>query len=393
MEKIQVKNLVKIFGDNPKRGLKLLEKGHTKEQILAETGLTVGVNDVSFDINANEIFVIMGLSGSGKSTLLRCLNRLIEPTSGEVMLGDSNITSLDKKELRDVRKHKFGMVFQNFALFPQRTILENTEFGLEVHDDITEENRKEKSLDALEKVGLKGWEDKYPDELSGGMQQRVGLARALAVDPDILLMDEPFSALDPLIKREMQDQLLDLYEELNKTIVFITHDLDEALKLGDRIAIMKDGEVVQVGTAEEILTDAKNDYVREFVQNVNRSQILTAEDIMIKPEELLYENDGIKTAKYKMKRNGLSSMFAVKGKRKYRGIIRLENLIDAKKEKKDIKDLIENTKTARPDETLDELFGDMADLDVPLPVVDEENNLLGIIVKGTVLSNLAGEDD
>ncbi|MTI69317.1 MAG: glycine betaine/L-proline ABC transporter ATP-binding protein [Firmicutes bacterium] len=390
MEKIQVKNLVKIFGDNPKRGLKLLKKGYTKDEILAETGLTVGVNNVSFDINANEIFVIMGLSGSGKSTLLRCLNRLIEPTSGEVMLGDSNITSLDKKELRDVRKHKFGMVFQNFALFPQRTILENTEFGLEVHDDITEENRKEKSLDALEKVGLKGWEDKYPDELSGGMQQRVGLARALAVDPDILLMDEPFSALDPLIKREMQDQLLDLYEELNKTIVFITHDLDEALKLGDRIAIMKDGEVVQVGTAEEILTDAKNDYVREFVQNVNRSQILTAEDIMIKPEELLYENDGIKTAKYKMKRNGLSSMFAVKGKRKYRGIIRLENLIDSKK---DIKDLIENTKTAKPDETLDELFKDMADLDVPLPVVDKDNNLLGIIVKGTVLSNLAGEDD
>ncbi|MTI66167.1 MAG: glycine betaine/L-proline ABC transporter ATP-binding protein [Firmicutes bacterium] len=390
MEKIQVKKLVKIFGDNPKRGLKLLKKGHTKEEILAETGLTVGVNDVSFDINANEIFVIMGLSGSGKSTLLRCLNRLIEPTSGEVKLGDSNITSLDKKELRDVRKHKFGMVFQNFALFPQRTILENTEFGLEVHDDITEENRKEKSLDALEKVGLKGWEDKYPDELSGGMQQRVGLARALAVEPDILLMDEPFSALDPLIKREMQDQLLDLYEELNKTIVFITHDLDEALKLGDRIAIMKDGEVVQVGTAEEILTDAKNEYVREFVQNVNRSQILTAEDIMIKPKAVLYENDGIKTAKYKMKRNGLTSMFAVKGKRKFKGIVRLENLIDAKK---DIKDFIESTKTARPYETLDELFGDMADLDVPLPVVDKDNNLLGIIVKGTVLSNLAGEDD
>ena len=388
MEKIEVQNLSKIFGDKPKRGVKLLKEGYSKEEILDKTGLTVGVNNVNFEIDSNEIFVIMGLSGSGKSTLLRCLNRLIEPTSGTVSIGGTDITNLDKKSLREIRKKKFGMVFQNFGLLPYKTVVENAEFGLEVQD-ISDEEKRKRAEDALEKVGLKGWEDKYPDELSGGMQQRVGLARALAVDSDILLMDEPFSALDPLIKNEMQDLLLDLYEEVNKTIVFITHDLDEALKLGDRIAIMKDGEIVQLGTAEEILTNSKTEYVEEFVKNVNRSRILTAKDIMTKPIAFLHENDGMEMARYKMSHNNISSIIAVKGKRKYRGIIRMEDVFDAiKNDESDVSKLIKDTKTAKPDDSLDELSSDISELDVPIPVIDENNNVLGVIVKGNILANI-----
>ncbi|SKC84257.1 quaternary amine ABC transporter ATP-binding protein [Maledivibacter halophilus] len=388
MEKIEVQNLSKVFGHNPKRGIKMIKDGYSKKEILEKTGLTVGVNNVNFDIKQNEIFVIMGLSGSGKSTLLRCLNRLIQPTSGKVIIDNTNITSLDKNSLREIRKKKFAMVFQNFGLLPYKTVLENAEFGLEVQE-VSKDDKINRAREALKKVGLESWEDKYPDELSGGMQQRVGLARALAVDPDILLMDEPFSALDPLIKREMQDLLLDIYEGLNKTIVFITHDLDEALKLGDRIAIMKDGEIVQLGTPEEILINSKNEYVEEFVKNVNRSIVLTAGDIMVKPVALLYENDGLEMAKYKMSRNKISSIFAVSEKRKYRGIVHFKDVYEAiGKGKNDISKLIKNTKIARPDDTINDLSSDIATSNVPLPIVDEDNNLLGIIVKGTILANI-----
>lgn len=391
MEEIEVKNLVKVFGKPSQTCKKLIKEGCSKNEILEKTGLTVGINNVSFNINQNEIFVIMGLSGSGKSTLLRCLNRLIEPTEGKVIVGGKDITKLDKKSLRNLRKEKFAMVFQNFALFPHRTIIENIMFGLEVHENFTNDEKTEKSMAALNKVGLSGWENKYPNELSGGMQQRVGIARALAVESDILLMDEPFSALDPLIRKEMQDLLLDLYENMDKTIIFITHDLDEALRIGDRIAIMKDGKVVQIGTPEDILNNCKNDYVKEFVQNVNRSQILKAKDIMIKPLDLLYEKDGIKTAKYKMKKNHLTSIFVVEGKRKYKGIIRLEDILNADGDI-NIADFIKPTLTTEPEKTIDDLLSYMASLDVPLPVIDDENNLKGIIVKGTVLSNLAGRN-
>jgi len=391
MEKIVVNNLSKIFGDTPKKGIELLEEGYSKDEVLEEAELTVGVNNASFKVNSEEIFVIMGLSGSGKSTLLRCLNRLIEPTAGEIKIDGIDLMSLNKEELLEIRKEKFGMVFQNFGLFPHRTVLENAEFGLEVQGS-PEEERREKAKEALELVGLAGWEDQKPDQLSGGMQQRVGLARALAVDPDILLMDEPFSALDPLIKKDMQDQLLDLYEDLNKTILFITHDLDEALKLGDRIAIMKDGEIVQLGTPEEILTDAENDYVREFVQDVNRSRILTAEDIMTKPLALQYEQDGPRTAMHKMKKNEISSIFVVGKGRKFKGIIEIEDVVEViNQDEKELSDVIQETPLADPNESLDELFADIADLNIPLPVVNDDGKLLGIIVKSTVLANLAKE--
>lgn len=387
MSSIKVKDVIKIFGDNEREGLKLLKEGKSKSEILKDKGMTLGVNNVSFEISENEIFVIMGLSGSGKSTLLRCLNRLIAPTSGEIIIDGENITKLDKKQLRELRRKKFGMVFQNFALFPFRNILENTQFGLEVYG-MDKEEMEDKSRSALKKVGLDGWEEKYPDELSGGMQQRVGLARALAIDPDILLMDEPFSALDPLIKKDMQDLLLEIYDEMDKTIVFITHDLDEALRLGDRIAIMKDGTIVQLGTAEDILTNSKNEYVEEFVKNVNRSQILTASDVMVKPLELVYENDGPNTARYKMNKNGISSIFVVGRKRQIKGLVRIEDIVRLiENNEKDMSGIIEKTKSISPDTLLSEIFDDISKIDVPMTVV-EDGILKGIIVKSTVLSNL-----
>lgn len=387
MSSIELKNVVKIFGDDEKKALKLLKEENTKEEVLEKTGMTVGVNDVSFKINDNEIFVIMGLSGSGKSTLLRCINRLIDPTSGDIIIDGVNIVDLNKKDLREFRKKKFGMVFQNFALLPFRTVLENTYLGLEVYDKSKEEMEK-RAMASLKKVGLEGYEDQYPDQLSGGMQQRVGLARALCIEPDTLLMDEPFSALDPLIKKDMQDLLLEIYDELNKTIIFITHDLDEALRLGDNIAVMKDGEVVQTGSPEDILTNAKNEYIKEFVKNVNRSQILSAEDIMVKPLELAYENDGPKTARYKMNKNGISSIFVVGKQRKLHGLVTIEDVTKAIEEgNKDLFSLVKETKTVKLDTPLNEIFEDISKMDTPLPVV-EDGFLRGIIVKATVLSNL-----
>ncbi|NAP01465.1 betaine/proline/choline family ABC transporter ATP-binding protein, partial [Halomonas sp. MG34] len=254
MPVIEAKQLSKVFGKNPKQALKLLDKGASKEQILKETGNTVGVNRASFSVEAGEIFVIMGLSGSGKSTLVRLVNRLIEPTEGSLYIDGENLAGMDKKSLRRVRREKLSMVFQKFALFPFRTILENAEYGLEIQD-VPKEERQKKATEALEMVGLGGYMHQKPNQLSGGMQQRVGLARALANDPEVLLMDEAFSALDPLIRKEMQDELLDLQTTMKKTILFITHDLDEALRLGDRIALMKDGSIVQIGTPEEILVN------------------------------------------------------------------------------------------------------------------------------------------
>lgn len=388
MSSIELKNVVKIFGSDEQKALKLLEAGSTKEEILETTGMTVGVNNVSLKVEDNEMFVIMGLSGSGKSTLLRCINKLIEPTSGQVIIDEKDILKFNKKELRELRRKKFGMVFQNFSLFPFKTVLENTQFGLELLE-LKKEDMENRAKESLKKVGLEGWEDKYPDELSGGMQQRVGLARALCINPDILLMDEPFSALDPLIKKDMQDLLLEIYDDLDKTIIFITHDLDEALRLGDNIAIMKDGEVVQVGTPEEILTNSKNDYVEEFVKNVNRAQILSAKDIMVRALDLSYEGDGPNAARYKMKKNGISSIFVVGRRRKLQGLITIEDVTKLLEEgSTDLSSIVKPTKTVDPDTPLNDIFEDISKMHTPLPVV-EDGYLRGIIVKATVLANLS----
>lgn len=282
MAVIEVDGLYKIFGEAPERARRLAnERGLSKSEVKAETGSVIAVNDATFDVEEQEIFVVMGLSGSGKSTLLRCVNRLIEPTFGSVRVHGEDVTSVDDERLRELRRTKMSMVFQNFGLFPHRTVLGNVEYGLEVAG-MERDARHEKARRTLEVVGLEGYEDSRTSQLSGGMQQRVGLARALVNDPQILLMDEAFSALDPLIRTDMQNELLELQEEWDPacTILFITHDLDEALKMGDRIAIMKEGRIAQVGTPTEILTSPADDYVRSFVQNVDRTKVIPARTVM-----------------------------------------------------------------------------------------------------------------
>lgn len=391
MPKIKVENLIKVFGNNPKKAIELLEKGINKDEILEKTKQAVGVGGVSFEVYKGEILVVMGLSGSGKSTLIRCLNRLIEPTEGKIYIDGEEITEMPLDKLREMRRKKFGMVFQRFALFPHRTVLENTEYGLEIQG-VEPQEREKRSRQALELVGLKGWEDNYPDQLSGGMQQRVGLARALAVDPDILLMDEAFSALDPLIKREMQDELIALQNRVHKTIVFITHDLDEAIKLGDRIVLMKDGKVVQQGTPEDILTNPATKYVEKFVENVDMSKVLTAQGVMKKAYSVAYPKDGPRTALRKMQEAGISSIFVVNKEYQVQGVVQAEAAAEASKTgEKELEKIIErDIKTVSPDTPVNELFQMMTDIRYPLAVVDENNKLLGVIVRGAVLAGLAG---
>ena len=278
MSRLKAEHLYKVFGRRPEEAVSRLQQGADRDELRAE-GTTAAVIDSSFEVEEGQIFVVMGLSGSGKSTLLRMLNGLLEPTHGHVLFDGQDVTALPPKELREVRSKKISMVFQHFALFPHRSVLENAAYGLEVQG-VSKDERQQRALEALELAGLKGWEKSWPDELSGGMQQRVGLARALATDADLMLMDESFSALDPLIRRDMQDQLLELQKSLKKTIVFITHDLNEAMRLGDRIAVMRDGRIVQIGTAEDILVRPANDYVASFIQDVDRSRVLTAGSIM-----------------------------------------------------------------------------------------------------------------
>ena len=280
MSKIEINNVYKIFGNNPNSVLPMVKDGATKEQVLEETGHTVGLDNVSLKIEEGETFVCMGLSGSGKSTLIRHLNRLIDPTDGEILIEGTNVMSLNTESLIDFRRHKMSMVFQRFGLFPHKTVLQNVGYGLEMQG-IDESKRNSVAMDKIQAVGLNGFENQFPAQLSGGMQQRVGLARALATDTDIMLMDEAFSALDPLIRSDMQKQLLDLQAELKKTIVFITHDLDESLRLGDHIGILNAGKLVQVGTPVEIIMNPADDYVEAFVKDVNRAKVIKAKIIMI----------------------------------------------------------------------------------------------------------------
>ncbi|TYT75623.1 quaternary amine ABC transporter ATP-binding protein [Desulfobotulus mexicanus] len=390
--KIRVENLTKIFGPKSRipEAQQLLEKGESKENILKKTKCGIGVSNASFTVMEGEIIVIMGLSGSGKSTLVRCLNRLIDPTSGKIFIDDEDITTLSPEELRRVRLTKLGMVFQNFALFPHRTVCQNAEYGLEVQG-MPPEERREKAFTALEQVGLKGWENYYPNNLSGGMQQRVGLARALAMDPDILLMDEAFSALDPLIRSDMQDELIGLQQQLQKTIVFISHDLDEALKLGDRIILMKDGAIVQSGTAEEILTNPATDYVARFVENVDISKVLTAESVMIKPKAMASpEVHGPKSALRFMQKEGFSQIFVHDKKKQVIGLVSADAASEAMQRGE--KDLFSIMQTdfihVTPDTPAADLIPILADIPYPLPVL-ENGKMRGIIIRGSLLAALS----
>ncbi len=389
--KIRIEHLTKIFGAQSKEALKLLQDGVSKDEILERTGCGVGVADANFTVASGEIVVVMGLSGSGKSTLVRCINRLIEPTAGKIFIDNQDVTALSMDELRNIRLSKLGMVFQNFALFPHRTVCQNAEYGLEIQG-VDPAKRREKAVIALEQVGLKGWEDQYPHNLSGGMQQRVGLARALALDPDILLMDEAFSALDPLIRSDMQDELISLQEAMRKTILFISHDLDEALKIGDRIVLMKDGAVVQIGTAEQILTNPANEYVERFVENVDITKVLTAESVMIKPKAVVFLSaHGPKSALRFMQKQGLSQIFVHDEKHKVIGYVTADTASEAAMRGETELHHIMQTDfvSVPPDTPAADLIPIMANLPYPLPVVGPNGKLRGVIIRGSLLAALA----
>ncbi|HLS10114.1 glycine betaine/L-proline ABC transporter ATP-binding protein [Lentibacillus sp.] len=390
--KIKVEQVSKIFGPKPKSVIPKIKSGMSKDDILAETGHTVGVYDASMEIKQGETFVIMGLSGSGKSTLIRCFNLLNRPTDGAIYIDGEDIVQHNKAQLKKVRQEKIAMVFQHFGLFNHRTILANVEYGLEVRN-ISKEERREIAQKNIDIVGLKGYEDKYPDELSGGMQQRVGLARALANDPDILLMDEPFSALDPLIRREMQLELLDIQERLQKTIIFITHDVNEAFKLGDRVAVMKDGKVNQIGTPEEIIENPANDYISDFIKDIDRSKVFQAEHIMIKPNALVSMKDGLNVARKEMEENGISSVFVVDRSRHVKGIVTIDDAIKGLKDKKSLEDMLRTDITiVKQDEYVNDLIAKALESSFPLAVVNEKEKLVGFILRVHVLSGLAAEE-
>ncbi len=388
---IEVHHLYKIFGQRPHQVIEQVDAGVSKDEILNQTGHTVGLDDVSLHIKGAETFVVMGLSGSGKSTFVRCVNRLIDPTAGKVMIDGANVVEMDIAEITELRRTRMSMVFQSFGLLPHRNVVQNVAYGLRVQG-VPKEERLERAARWIEVVGLQGYERMRPRQLSGGMQQRVGLARALCTDPEILLMDEPFSALDPLIRRDMQDELIRLQRDLRKTIVFITHDLDEALRLGDHIAILKDGKVVQVGAPIDIITNPADDYVQEFVRDVNRARVLTAWatmehvtpiDVNISPEQALADTSG----------NGRRAVFVTEGNSRYRGYVEIVDVPDAvERGDSDLRKILrDNAPTAQGDQSLDELLGVVADSRLPIPVLDNKRRLLGELTRQRTLSALAGD--
>ena len=391
--KIEVKNLYKVFGENPDRAFKMIDAGKGKEEIFEKTGLSLGVKDASLAIEEGEIFVIMGLSGSGKSTMVRLLNRLIEPTRGEVLIDGEDIAKISEAKLRQVRRSKISMVFQSFALMPHLTVLNNTAFGMELAG-VPVEERNAKALDALRQVGLENYANSYPDELSGGMRQRVGLARAMANNPDILLMDEAFSALDPLIRTEMQDELVKLQAQHQRTIVFISHDLDEAMRIGDRIAIMQGGEVVQVGTPEDILNNPANDYVRTFLRGVDISQVFSAKDIARRRGALIRKTPGFgpRAALKLLEDEDREYGYVLERGQKFIGVVSIESLKTALKSNQPLESaLLESPAPVLADMPLSELISHVAAAPCAVPVVNEDNNYIGIISKAMLLQALDKE--
>lgn len=384
---VEAKNLYKVFGRNPKEVVRRLQAGQTRADV-ASMG-TAAVIDASFAVQRGEIFVIMGLSGSGKSTIIRMLNGLHDTTSGTITVEGDAVTDISANRLRELRRDRVSMVFQHFALLPHRTVAANVAYPLELRG-VAKPDRLAKAEEILSLVGLGGWGEKYPSELSGGMQQRVGIARALAADTEILLMDEAFSALDPLIRREMQEQLLELQQKLQKTIVFITHDLNEAMFLGDRIAVMRDGQIVQIGTPEDILTDPANDYVEQFVQDVDRARVLTAANVMERPVVVVSESAGPRTALRQMRDGFMAAAFVVGRDRRLLGIVsdRDAMALVTHGESSLTSVLAPVRQSVREDEVLMNLFIPAAESPLPLAVVDSEDRLVGVIPRVTLLAAL-----
>ena len=395
-DKIVVKDLYKVFGDRPDQAMQMINDGIDKAEIFDKTGQTVGVCGASFTVRQGEIFVVMGLSGSGKSTLVRLLNRLIEPTSGQVLYDGTDIAAMNDEELRELRRRDMSMVFQSFALMPHMSVVENAAFGLELAG-VAENERHERALNALDQVGLKAQANSYPDELSGGMQQRVGLARALANDPSVMLMDEAFSALDPLIRTEMQDELLTLQREHKRTIIFISHDLDEAMRIGDRIAIMEGGIVVQVGTPEEILNNPANDYVKSFFRGVDVSTILTAKDIVVKRQVTVIEREGVglKTALNRLRNEDREYGYIVGDKLDFHGIISVDSVDKAIKSGADKLSaaFLPDINAVAHDTQLSDLIGTVAHTPCGVPVINENGKYLGVINRANLLATLDREGD
>ena len=387
---IAIEHVFKVFGDAPQAALDLVRQGCSKQEILERTGQSIGVFDAHFHIEAGEIFVVMGLSGSGKSTLVRMLNRLIEPTAGRILVGGEDINLLSDRALRALRRKDISMVFQSFALLPHLTVLDNTAFGLELAG-VERAERQRLAAAALEQVGLAGWGASYPDELSGGMQQRVGLARALAADPSILLMDEAFSALDPIIRTEMQSELLRLQQERRRTIVFISHDLDEAMRIGDRIAIMKDGQVVQVGTPDEILRSPANDYVRSFVRGVDAAAVFKAGDIARQRLTVVREHSdrGCRAALQLLEGHDDNFAYVVSPTQRYLGTVSADSLRAALHGHHGPLGLqhayLADVPPIPSDAAVANLFGQVAHAPCALPVVDGDGRFRGAISKTTLL--------
>lgn len=387
---VEVRGIWKVFGKDPGRILGADYRESTKEDILDKTGAVLAMRDITFSVEKGELFVLMGLSGSGKSTLIRTFLRLIEPTAGTITVDGTDVTQMNTEALQDFRRHKVSMVFQHYGLFPHYTVLDNAAYGLKT-GGVPEALRREKAREALATVGLNGWEDYYPHNLSGGMQQRVGLARALATEPDLLLMDEPFSGLDPLIRRQMQDELVDLQDTLHKTIIFVTHDLHEALKLGDRIAIMRNGEIIQVGTPEEVVTEPADQYVKEFVQDASPAKVLTADNVLEDPEVLLYAWEGPKTARRILVDNRREWAFMVNKRHEYLGVVSIDDIDTHKPSSvEDLRGLAQkHIGTCTPDAFLEELFSIAAESPYPIPVIDEHQRLKGIVRYRAIFDSLS----
>ncbi|NVK19059.1 MAG: glycine betaine/L-proline ABC transporter ATP-binding protein ProV [Methylocystaceae bacterium] len=396
-EKIVVKNLYKVFGKNPSKAMKMLNEGVPKSEIFDRTEQVVGVCDASFSVNEGEIFVVMGLSGSGKSTLVRLLNRLIEPTAGQVLFDGKDIAQMSDKELMELRRRDMSMVFQSFALMPHLNVIDNASFGLEL-SGVDLEERHKRAYTALEQVGLEAFAHSYPDELSGGMQQRVGLARALANDPAVMLMDEAFSALDPLIRTEMQDELLILQEKHKRTIIFISHDLDEAMRIGDRIAIMEGGRVVQVGTPEEILNNPADAYVESFFKGVNVSTVFSAKDIARKSRTTVMSRDGVglRTALEEMRQEDRNYGYVLNKNQTLAGIVSTKSVKSAIAKDPNAglsSAFLKNLVTLEADAPLSDIIGQVASKAYALPVLDQNNKYLGVISKTTLLETLDYETE
>lgn len=385
---IQAQNVSKLYGLNKADAAKLMQEGADKDVVYKKTGTTVALWDVSLDIRRGEIFVIIGLSGSGKSTMVRCFNWLNKPTSGRILFEGRNLATLSKKELLEYRRNKISMIFQSFGLMSHRDVLGNVSYGLEVKG-MSREERERKSREVISMVGLEGWEHQSCDSLSGGMRQRVGIARALASDPEVLLMDEPFSALDPLVRRDMQFELLQIQRKLEKTVIFITHDIDEAFKLGDRVAIMRDGKLIQIDTPERMSANPADEYVRKFIDSADKSKVLSVRNIMITPSSLVRLGDGVDHAIHEMRKNALSTVYVVDDKLRLKGILPIREAIRARQEHLAIADVVEtDVQTTNVDALVADIMPLSAESPYPLAVVDEDNRLKGIVTKASVLASL-----